>query len=78
MAAEDQKDETPESQSETDVSAAVGEPAEMDRKGLLGRKVGMTQILDLAPGYPVGHFFGHWNVSIVPHHVYRVVYQKFL
>ena len=46
MAAEDQKDETPESQSESDASAAAGEPAEMDRKGLLGRKVGMTQIFD--------------------------------
>ena len=40
------KDETPESQSESDASAAAGEPAEMDRKGLLGRKVGMTQIFD--------------------------------
>ena len=48
MAAEDQKDETPESQSESDVPAAtaVSEPAEMDRKGLLGRKIGMTQIFD--------------------------------
>ena len=48
MAAEDQKDETPESQSESDVPAAiaVSEPAEMERKGLLGRKIGMTQIFD--------------------------------
>ena len=48
MAAEDQKDETPESQSESDVPAviAASEPAEMERKGLLGRKIGMTQIFD--------------------------------
>ena len=48
MAAEDQKDETPESQSESDVPAAIAasEPAEMERKGLLGRKIGMTQIFD--------------------------------
>ena len=48
MAAEDQKDETPESQSASDVPAeiAVSEPAEMERKGLLGRKIGMTQIFD--------------------------------
>ena len=48
MAAEDQKDETPESQSESDVPAviAVSEPVEMERKGLLGRKIGMTQIFD--------------------------------
>ena len=45
MAAEDQKDETPESQSESDVPAAIAasEPVEMERKGLLGRKIGMTQ-----------------------------------
>ena len=48
MAAEDQKDETPESQSDSDASAVATapEPAEMGRKGLLGRKVGMTQIFD--------------------------------
>ena len=48
MAAEDQKDETPESQSESDVPAAIAasEPVEMERKGLLGRKIGMTQIFD--------------------------------
>ncbi len=46
MAAEDQKDETPESQSESDAPVAATEPAEMERKGLLGRKVGMTQIFD--------------------------------
>ena len=48
MAAEDQKDETPESQSESDVPAVIGasDPAEMERKGLLGRKIGMTQIFD--------------------------------
>jgi len=48
MAAEDQKDETPESQADSDVSAVATapEPAEMGRKGLLGRKVGMTQIFD--------------------------------
>ena len=48
MAAEDQKDETPESQSESDVPASIAasEPAEMERKGLLGRKIGMTQIFD--------------------------------
>lgn len=48
MAAEDQKDETPESQSDSDASAVATapEPAEMGRKGLLGRKVGMTQVFD--------------------------------
>ena len=48
MAAEDQKDETPESQSDSDASAVTTapEPAEMGRKGLLGRKVGMTQVFD--------------------------------
>ncbi len=48
MAAEDQKDETPESQSESDVPAAIAAsgPVEMERKGLLGRKIGMTQIFD--------------------------------
>ncbi len=48
MAAEDQKDETPESQSDGDASAVATapEPAEMGRKGLLGRKVGMTQVFD--------------------------------
>jgi len=48
MAAEDQKDETPESQSVSDASAVATahEPAEMGRKGLLGRKVGMTQVFD--------------------------------
>ena len=48
MAVEDQKDETPESQSDSDASAVATapEPAEMGRKGLLGRKVGMTQIFD--------------------------------
>ena len=48
MAAEDQKDETPESQSESDVPAAIAasEPVDMERKGLLGRKIGMTQIFD--------------------------------
>ena len=48
MAAEDQKNETPESQSDSDASAVATapEPAEMGRKGLLGRKVGMTQIFD--------------------------------
>ena len=48
MAAEDQKDETHESQADSDVSAVATapEPAEMGRKGLLGRKVGMTQIFD--------------------------------
>ena len=48
MAAEDHKDETPESQSESDVPAAIAasEPVEMERKGLLGRKIGMTQIFD--------------------------------
>ena len=48
MAAEDQKHETPESQSESDVPAAIAasEPVEMERKGLLGRKIGMTQIFD--------------------------------
>ena len=48
MAAEDQKDETPESQADSDASAVATapEPAEMGRKGLLGRKVGMTQIFD--------------------------------
>ena len=42
------KDETPESQSDSDASAVATapEPAEMGRKGLLGRKVGMTQIFD--------------------------------
>ncbi len=48
MAAEDQKNETPESQSDSDASAVATapEPAEMGRKGLLGRKVGMTQVFD--------------------------------
>ena len=48
MAAEDQKDETPDSQSDGDASAVAmaPEPAEMGRKGLLGRKVGMTQVFD--------------------------------
>ena len=48
MAAEDQKDETPESQSDSDASAVATapQPAEMGRKGLLGRKVGMTQVFD--------------------------------
>lgn len=48
MAAEDQKDVTPESQSDSDASAVATapEPAEMGRKGLLGRKVGMTQVFD--------------------------------
>ncbi len=48
MAAEDQKDETPESQADSDASAVATapQPAEMGRKGLLGRKVGMTQIFD--------------------------------
>ncbi len=48
MAAEDQKDEAPESQADSDASAVATapEPAEMGRKGLLGRKVGMTQIFD--------------------------------
>tara|TARA_Y100000385_G_scaffold109095_1_gene113218 strand:- start:272 stop:1156 length:885 start_codon:yes stop_codon:yes gene_type:complete len=48
MAAENQKDETPESQSDSDASAVATapEPAEMGRKGLLGRKVGMTQVFD--------------------------------
>ncbi len=48
MAAEDQKDETPESQSDSDASSVATSPgpAEMGRKGLLGRKVGMTQVFD--------------------------------
>ncbi len=48
MAAEDQKDEAPESQADSDASAVATapQPAEMGRKGLLGRKVGMTQIFD--------------------------------
>ena len=48
MAVEDKKVETPESESDTDPSAVATapEPVEMDRKGLLGRKVGMTQVFD--------------------------------
>ena len=48
MAAEDNKDETPESQSDSSSSEVVTapKPVEMDRKGLLGRKVGMTQVFD--------------------------------
>jgi len=46
MATENQKDETADSQSENEapVVAEASEPVEMNRKGLLGRKVGMTQI----------------------------------
>jgi hypothetical protein len=46
MATENQKEETAESQpeSETPAVAEASKPVEMDRKGLLGRKVGMTQI----------------------------------
>lgn len=45
MATENQKDETADSQSENEapVVAEASEPVEMNRKGLLGRKVGMTQ-----------------------------------
>jgi hypothetical protein len=46
MATENQKEETADSQSENEAPAVAetSEPVEMNRKGLLGRKVGMTQI----------------------------------